>query len=64
MNKHTGASERAADPSQETRRVGRCVIFGELARGGMATVYLGRWIGSGGFHRTVAVKALHPALAS
>jgi eukaryotic-like serine/threonine-protein kinase len=29
----------------------------------MATVYLGRWIGEGGFRKVVAVKALHPELA-
>jgi serine/threonine-protein kinase len=30
----------------------------------MATIHLGRWIGAGGFQRTVAVKALHPVLGA
>ena len=42
------------------RRVGRCQLFGVLARGGVATVHLGRWLGSGGFRKMVAVKRLHP----
>lgn len=33
---------------QTPRRVGRCEIHAELAQGGMATVYLGRWVGAGG----------------
>ena len=41
------------------RRVGRCEVHAELATGGMATVYLGRWLGAGGFTKTVAIKALH-----
>ncbi|MCC6525252.1 MAG: serine/threonine protein kinase [Polyangiaceae bacterium] len=44
---------------QTPRRVGRCEIHAELAQGGMATVYLGRWVGAGGFAKTVAIKALH-----
>jgi serine/threonine protein kinase len=38
-------------------------LFAELATGGMATVYLARQSGAGGFGRTVAVKRLHPHLA-
>lgn len=45
------------------RVVGRYEIFDEIASGGMATVYLGRIIGSGGFSRTVAIKRLHPQFA-
>lgn len=41
------------------RQVGRCELFVEIAHGGMATVHLGRWLGAGGFVKTVAVKALH-----
>lgn len=52
-------------PSQRTdtvagKRVGRCMLGPEIARGGMATVHLGRWHGAGGFAKTVAVKRLHP----
>ena len=45
------------------RIVGRYAIFDEIASGGMATVYLGRLMGSGGFARTVAIKRLHPQFA-
>jgi serine/threonine protein kinase len=45
------------------RMVGRYAIFDEIASGGMATVYLGRLTGSGGFSRTVAIKRLHPQFA-
>ncbi|MBW2459157.1 MAG: protein kinase [Deltaproteobacteria bacterium] len=41
------------------RKVGRCELFSEIGHGGMATVFLGRWVGAGGFAKTVAVKALH-----
>jgi eukaryotic-like serine/threonine-protein kinase len=41
------------------RSIGRCELFVEIAHGGMATVHLGRWLGAGGFAKTVAVKALH-----
>ncbi len=39
--------------------VGRYVLAAELARGGMATVYVGRLHGDGGFKRVVAIKRLH-----
>ena len=48
---------------ESVRVVGRYAIFDELASGGMATVYLGRLMGSGGFARTVAIKSLHPQFA-
>jgi serine/threonine-protein kinase len=44
--------------------IGRYAIFEEIARGGMATVHIGRLCGPGGFTRTVAVKRLHPGYAS
>jgi serine/threonine protein kinase len=43
--------------------VGRYAVYDEVARGGMASVHLGRLLGAGGFSRTVAVKRLHPHLA-
>jgi serine/threonine-protein kinase len=49
--------------AQSPRFVGRYAIFDEIASGGMATVYLGRLVGSGGFTRTVAIKRLHPQFA-
>jgi serine/threonine protein kinase len=49
---------------QPARILGRYALFGELASGGMATVHFGRQLGAVGFARTVAVKRLHPHLAS
>ena len=43
-------------------RVGRYLLFDEFARGGMATVHLGRLDGAGGFSRVVAIKRLHTHL--
>lgn len=40
------------------------VMHAPLARGGMGTVHLGRLLASAGFSRTVAIKRLHPHLAS
>ena len=45
------------------RTLGRYVLHGELAAGGMATVHLGRLMGPVGFSRTVAIKRLHPQYA-
>jgi len=46
------------------QRIGRYEILGEIASGGMATVFLGRLTGSKGFARLVAIKRLHPHLES
>src|ERR1041384_6868764 len=35
-----------------------------IASGGMATVYLGRALGAGGFERLVAIKVMHPHIAT
>jgi len=43
---------------------GRYTPLGRLASGGMGTVCLARMTGSAGFSRLVAVKRLHPELAS
>ena len=45
------------------RKLGRYVLYDRIASGGMASVYLGRFVGLAGFARTVAIKRLHPALA-
>jgi eukaryotic-like serine/threonine-protein kinase len=45
------------------RRMGRYTLYGKIATGGMATLYLGRLVGPSGFARTVAVKCLHPQFA-
>ena len=48
---------------QAPQRLGRYSVFAEIAAGGMATVHLGRLLGSAGFARTVAIKRLHPHLS-
>jgi serine/threonine-protein kinase len=47
----------------EERELGRYVMYGEIARGGMASVHAGRLLGPSGFARTVAIKRLHPHYA-
>src|SRR5215472_8279094 len=44
--------------------VGRYALRHEIASGGMAVVHLGRIVGPAGFSRTVAIKRLHPHLAT
>src|SRR5262245_14742353 len=51
------------DPGAARQRVDRYELIGEIASGGMATVYLARLTGMGGFQRFVAMKRLHPHLA-
>jgi serine/threonine-protein kinase len=59
-----GASPAGPPPKGSVARVlGRYVLHGELAAGGMATVHLGRVKGEAGFTRTVAIKRLHPQYA-
>ena len=50
--------------SSDGRRVGRYLICGEMAAGGMATVHLGRLLGPAGFSKIVAIKRLHPQFAT
>jgi eukaryotic-like serine/threonine-protein kinase len=45
---------------QPLARMGRYVIYGKIASGGMATVHYGRLVGEAGFSRTVAIKRMHP----
>jgi len=40
--------------------VGRYVLHGKIASGGMATVHFGQLLGPMGFARTVAIKRMHP----
>jgi serine/threonine-protein kinase len=46
-------------PENESRSIGRYVLYGPIARGGMATVHFARLVGQGGFSRIVAAKRLH-----
>src|SRR6186713_3362371 len=43
---------------------GRYQRLRAIASGGMATVYLGRALGAGGFERMVAIKVMHPHIAT
>jgi serine/threonine-protein kinase len=49
--------------SEAERHLDRFELIAEIASGGMATVYLARLSGVGGFQRFVAIKRLHPHLA-
>jgi len=50
--------------SEADRHLDRFELIAEIASGGMATVYLARLSGVGGFQRFVAIKRLHPHLAN
>src|SRR5262249_22620900 len=56
-------NEVSPGPKPFPRRIGRYVLYDEIALGGMGTVHLGRLVGPVGFARTVAIKCLHPHLA-
>lgn len=58
------AKVKLLDPTDESRRLDRYELIGEIATGGMATVFLARLGGVGGFQRFVAIKRLHPHLAN
>ncbi len=51
------------DPPKPELIGGRYMLYGEIAAGGMATVHIGRQIGTAGFSRTVAIKRLQPQFA-
>jgi serine/threonine protein kinase len=51
------------DPGDARGRLDRYELIGEIASGGMATVFLARRDGAGGFQRFVAIKRLHPHYA-
>ncbi|MBW2528626.1 MAG: serine/threonine protein kinase, partial [Deltaproteobacteria bacterium] len=57
------ASKAPGSKAGVRRRVGRYELHTELAKGGMATVHLGRVLGAGKFARTVAIKRLHEQYA-
>src|SRR4029079_17144061 len=50
------------EEDERSRTVGRYVLYGELASGGMATVHFGRLSGPVGFSRAAATQRLHPPL--
>jgi serine/threonine-protein kinase len=49
---------------QGAARVGRYELLMQLASGGMATVFIGRQRGAGGFERLVAIKRMHPHIGA
>src|SRR5215207_7143041 len=53
-----------SQPAPHARPIGRYVLYDQIGSGGMATVHFGRLRGPAGFARTVAIKRLHPHLAS
>ena len=59
----TGASAQNAPTASAPLLVDRYAIYDAIASGGMATVHLGRLIGTAGFLRTVAIKRLHAQYA-
>ncbi len=50
-------------PENVGTKLGRYLLFDELASGGMAVIHLGVLSGAVGFARTVAIKRLHPHFA-
>ncbi len=44
------------------RRIGRYVLYEQLAEGGMAKVFAGKLVGHADFGRVVAIKRMHPHL--
>jgi len=60
----TGASPQNAPSAEAPLLVDRYAIYDAIASGGMATVHLGRLIGTAGFLRTVAIKRLHAQFAN
>jgi serine/threonine-protein kinase len=60
----TGASPQNAPSAEAPLIVDRYAIYDAIASGGMATVHLGRLIGTAGFLRTVAIKRLHAQFAN
>lgn len=59
----TSTRSPATAGSAHRRLLGRYEIVGRIATGGMATVYLARLSGTGGFSREFALKVVHPHLA-
>jgi serine/threonine-protein kinase len=55
---------RLFTPTRRVERLDRYELLGEIASGGMATVYLARLKGLGGFQRLCAIKCLLPHLAT
>jgi serine/threonine protein kinase len=57
------AREASARHSLVGTRIGKFDVISEIGTGGMASVYLARSTGMGGFNRLVAIKVMHPHLS-
>src|SRR5437763_8306390 len=51
------------DKDTQTITIGRYMLHRQIARGGMATIHIGRLVGDEGFSRIVAAKRLLPEFA-
>jgi serine/threonine-protein kinase len=49
---------------QETRRIGRYEVIRKIATGGMAELFLARFVGPGGFEKRCALKRILPQFAA
>ncbi len=49
--------------ARDARRLGRYVLLGEIAEGGMGRIYLARTAGAAGFEKIFALKIMHQGLA-
>lgn len=58
-----GVSRLVVPAGQPLLTVGRYTLFGEIAKGGMATVHFGRMCSLGGFSKTVAIKRMRKDIA-
>jgi DNA-directed RNA polymerase subunit RPC12/RpoP len=56
-------SQRAPESYAAPPRLSRYEVLRRIGVGGMATVYLGRVVGAGGFERLVAIKIMHAHVA-
>jgi serine/threonine protein kinase len=63
MQVRGGSVAAAFETSHSPQIVGRYVLYGAIAAGGMATVHYGRLVGPAGFARPVAIKRLHAQFA-
>ena len=59
-----GAYSRRPGEGAAPGRLSRYEVIRRIGTGGMATVYLGRVVGAGGFERLVAIKIMHPHIAN
>jgi predicted ATPase/serine/threonine protein kinase len=63
QNRPTASGEHTPTDVERSTAGGRYELLVQIASGGMATVFVARQRGAGGFERLVAIKRLHPHLA-